>query len=251
MNDEEFHLLDRIEDSHWWFVGKRLLLHAIADRFTGGGRLLDLGCGTGGILNDWARENRCYGVDRSRLAVEICRKRGLDGIAQGDLTAPPLAPGQFDLVFALDVIEHLDDDVGFLRGARELCTPSGRVIVSVPAFQALWSRHDETFQHRRRYSARQLESALRTAGLEAERTTFTHVIVFPGAALWRLLSWRTPLRRFAPKTDFWSVPRWLNALLVALYRLEARMLSRWDAPFGLSVVCVARVSGLENLVLHG
>lgn len=245
MNDEEFHLLDRIEDDHWWFVGKRLLLHAIADRFTGGGRLLDLGCGTGGILNDWTRENRCYGVDRSRLAVEICRKRGLEGVAQGDLAAPPLASGSFDLVFALDVIEHLDDDAGFLESARQLCAPGGRLIIAVPAFQSLWSRHDETFQHRRRYSARQLEATVRAAGLEIERLTFTHVIIFPAAAFWRLLSGRTPLRRVAPKTDFWPVPRWLNRLLILLYRLEARLLSRWDAPFGLSVVCVARVPGAE------
>ena len=243
MNDEEFHLLDRIEDDHWWFVGKRLLLHAFADRFTGGGRLLDLGCGTGGILNDWSDENRCYGVDRSRLAVEICRKRGLQGVAQGDLTAPPLAPGRFDLVFALDVIEHLDDDVAFLRQASACCAPGGRLIVAVPAYQALWSRHDETFQHRRRYSRRQLAKAMTDAGLEIERLTFSHVIVFPVAALWRLVSGRTPLRRVAPKTDFFVAPRWLNALLVGLYRLEAKALARWDAPFGLSLVCIARVRG--------
>lgn len=251
MNDEEFRLLDRIEDDHWWFVGKRLVLHAIADRFARGGRILDLGCGTGGILSDWATESRCYGVDRSKLAIEICRKRGLESVAQGDLMALPLAPNRFDLVFALDVIEHLDDDRAFLREARQLCAPGGRVIVASPAFQVLWSKHDETFQHRRRYSAAQLESVLREAGLEPERTTFTNVAVFPVAALWRLVSSWTPLRHIAPKTDFWDVPNWLNRLLTTVYRLEARMLARWNAPFGLSVVCVARVppviSGTEKV----
>jgi len=243
LNEEEFHLLDRIEDDHWWFVGKRLLLHAIADRFAGGGRLLDLGCGTGGILNDWARESQCFGVDRSRLGVEICRGRGLEGVAQGDLEAPPLAAGCFDLVFAMDVIEHLDDDVAFLAKARELCAPGGHAIFSVPAYQALWSPHDETFQHRRRYSARGLEAAVRAAGFEIERLTFSNVLVFPPAAAWRLIAGRTPVRRVAPRTDFWPVPRWLNALLTALYRVEARALSRWNAPFGLSIVCVARAPG--------
>jgi len=243
VNDEEFRLLDRIEDDHWWFVGKRLLLHAIADRFARGGRLLDLGCGTGGILNDWASDSRCYGVDRSRLAVEICRRRGLEGVARGDLNALPLATGRFDLVFALDVIEHLDDDTAFLREAARLCVPGGRLIVAVPAFQLLWSKHDETFEHRRRYSAARLEAVVRDAGLEPERTTFTNVIVFPLAAVWRLVSGRTPLRRIAPKTDFVALPGWLNRLLTACYRVEARLLTRRDAPFGLSVVCVARRPG--------
>jgi len=114
------------------------------------------------------------------------------------------------------------------------------MIIAVPAFQALWSQHDETFEHRRRYTGKQLEAVARAAGLEPERTTYTNTIVFPAAAVWRLFSYRLGLGRFAPKHDFWAIPRWLNSLLIRAYRLEAWLLRRVDLPFGVSVVCVAR-----------
>ena len=240
MNDADFRLLDAIEEDHWWFVGKRLILRAVLDRQPAGGRMLDLGCGTGGVLRDWGDRNRCFGVDRSRLALKMCARRGLDWLACGDLERIPLRARSFDRVLILDVIEHLDDDVGFLRNAAELCDPEGRLVISVPAFQLLWSQHDEAFQHRRRYSARQLRAAIEQAGLVVERTTYTNMLVFPVAAVWRILSYRFGLGRFAPQNDFWPVPRWLNGLLTLQYRFEARLLRHLDLPFGVSVLCIAR-----------
>jgi SAM-dependent methyltransferase len=240
MHDAEFRLLDTIEDDHWWFVGKRLILAALLEADPGRGRLLDLGCGTGGVLREVAPRRACVGLDRSALALRVCRRKGNRGLARGDLAALPFAAASFDTVLALDVIEHLDDDVAFLRRAAGLVAPGGRLLVAVPAFQILWSRHDETLEHRRRYRASQLEAALRAAGLRVERTTYTNFFVFPVAALWRILSYRLGLGRLAPRHDFWPVPRLVNALLVRLYALEARLLRRLDLPVGVSVVCVAR-----------
>jgi len=155
-----------------------------------------------------------------------------------DLFEP--APGSFDTVMALDVIEHLDDEVGFLRAASELCSPDGVLIIAVPAFQWMWSQHDETFQHRRRYSARQLRSTLEGAGLEVERLTYTNLFPFPLVALWRLVSHRLGAGRLAPKHDFFRLPGPLNRLLIGLYALEAWLLGRFDLPFGVSVVGIAR-----------
>jgi hypothetical protein len=82
---------------------------------------------------------------------------------------------------------------------------------------------------------------VRSAGLRCERLTYTNFFVFPVAVVWRLLSYRLGLGRFAPSNDFWPVPGWLNALLSAVYRLEAWILRRGlDLPFGVSVVCIAR-----------
>ncbi|MBW2290879.1 MAG: class I SAM-dependent methyltransferase [Deltaproteobacteria bacterium] len=240
MNDEEFRLLDRIEEDHWWFVGKRLILRAVLGANVRGDRLLDLGCGTGGVLRHWMDENHSYGIDRNQLALEICARNGFDRLVRGDLTALPFRPESFQTVLLLDVIEHIDDDVAFLRAVSELCAVGGRVVVAVPAFQLLWSQHDETFEHRRRYSARQLEAVLRRSGLEPERLTFTNTLLFPVAAIWRLASYRLGLGRFAPKHDFWPIPRWLNRMLTGLYILEARLLERFDLPFGVSLLCVAR-----------
>lgn len=204
------------------------------------GRLLDLGCGTGGILRHLGANGT--GFDRSELALQFCREKGFTRLVRGDLGAPAFRAGTFDTVLLLDVIEHLDDDVGFLRHASGLCAPGGRVVIAVPAFQFLWSKHDETFQHRRRYSRRQLRAVVDAAGLTPERTTYTNCLVFPAALIWRLLSYRLGFGRLAPRTDFWSLPRSLNMLLTQLYALEARLLKERNLPFGVSVVCIARTA---------
>jgi hypothetical protein len=147
----------------------------------------------------------------------------------------------FDKILLLDVIEHLHDDVAFLKKVAPLSTPDARIIIAVPDFQFLWSQHDETFELRRRYSARQLASVVRGAGRVLERTTYTHSLLSPLAVIWRTLSYRLGLGRFAPDADFWPLPGWLNALLVRVYNLEAWLLRRFDLPVGVSLVCIARI----------
>jgi len=240
VNEAEFRLMERLEDGHWWFVGKRLLLHALMGSREPRGRILDLGCGLGGVLRDFEPGAACFGTDRSAYALRVCRNKGRAAFVRADLLSPPFRAGSFDTVVALDVIEHLEDDVAFLRAAAALLTPGARLVVAAPAFDLLWSQHDVTFQHHRRYTARSLRAAIEAAGLEAERITYLHALVFPVALIWRLASYRLGLGRFAPKTDFWAVPGWLNGLLATAYQFEACLLRRVDLPVGVSVACVAR-----------
>ena len=240
MNEREFEILESIDERHWWFVGKRHLLRALLDSAEPPRRIVDLGCGSGGVLRDWSEPSLRVGVDRSLTALRICASRGLGHLIRADLGRLPLAGNCFDLVLALDVIEHLDDDVGFLRRSSGLCSKDGRLIIAVPAFPFLWSRHDETFEHRRRYTAASLARAVRSAGLEPVRITYTNALLFPIAAVWRVLVSRLAGGRWAPRTDFVSLPRPLNALISVTYRFEAWLLRRWDLPAGLSVVCIAR-----------
>jgi SAM-dependent methyltransferase len=240
VNQAEFELMERLEDGHWWFLGKRRLLRALLRDHARRGRVLDLGCGLGGVLREFEGGARCFGTDRSPFALRLSRRRTGAALARADLLAPPFRAGAFDLVVALDVVEHLADDVAFLRRAGELLAPDARLVVSAPAFPLLWSQHDVAFQHFRRYTAATLREAVVAAGLLPERTTYLHAFVFPIAAVWRLASHRLGLGRFAPKTDFWPLPGWLNAAIASLYRLEAWWVARGDLPFGVSVACIAR-----------
>ena len=240
MNQAEFELMEQLEDGHFWFVGKRLLLRALLAERPPRGLLLDLGCGLGGVLHDFESELRCFGTDRSPFALRLSRRRSGARLARADLLAPPFRAGCFDTVVTLDVIEHLPDDVSFLRRAGELLAPGARLVVVAPAFPLLWSQHDVAFQHYRRYTAATLGDAVAAAGLRPERITYLHALIFPVALAWRLASRRLGLGRFAPRTDFWPLPAWLNRAVASIYPLEAWWLRRHDLPFGVSVACIAR-----------
>lgn len=235
MRDEEIRLGAELEETHWWFVGRRLILDALLGERALSGRLLDLGCGSGAMLRRLRARATCVGMDRSTLALRYGREQGLTALAQGDVGAPPFRSGAFQTILLCDVIEHVDDDLQVLREAARLAGAGARVVISVPAWQFLWSPHDETFGHKRRYTASELERQVRAAGLVPQRITYTHCFVFPIAALWRRLRRRRP----AGSHDFVPLPRWIGALLVAIYRLEAALLRRIDLPFGVSVACIA------------
>jgi SAM-dependent methyltransferase len=240
MHPEEFREMAALEEGHWWFQGKRLVLESLLARAGGArGRLLDVGCGTGGVLAALAARATVVGLDYSDLALRYCRSKGLASVVRGSAVALPFAAGTFDLCVMMDVLEHLDEEGALLADTRRVLRPGGAALISVPAFQALWSPHDEAFEHRRRYRRGALEARVREAGLVVEWSSYTNFFVFPVVLAWRTLRRRM---RLAPgmRTDFFPVPRPFNQALVGTYRCEAALLRRLVLPFGVSVACVAR-----------
>jgi SAM-dependent methyltransferase len=245
MEAREIDEMRRLEDRHWWFVGKRLLVAALlGDRLARPGlRVLDVGCGTGGVLAGLRNGVRPVGVDRSALALAHCRERGLTAVACAGAGALPFAPASFDVVLLLDVLEHFADEQRLLADVRALVRAGGHVLVSVPAFQFLWSEHDEILQHVRRYRAGQLRRVLEQARLTVERLTYTNVVAFPPAVIVRGVLQRLGLWA-SGRTDFREHSALVNETLVGAYRLEAQALARGiRLPVGLSVAAVVRVNG--------
>ena len=233
----------QIENHHWWFVGKRLLVAVLLGEVldTGRLRILDIGCGTGAVLAHFKERARAVGVDHSPLALAYCRKRGLALLACADGERLPFVPASFDVILMLDVLEHAIDDVGLLRAVGALLRPGGMVLVSVPAFQGLWSPHDEVLHHLRRYTARGLRRVMNEAGFVVERLTYTNVAAFPPAAIARGILPRVGLARPAGTTDFRVHTPWVNRALIAAYQLEALALRHVRSlPIGLSVAALAR-----------
>ncbi len=149
----------------------------------------------------------------------------------------PFAPESFDLVAMLDVLEHIDDDVGGLRALGRTLKRDGQVLITVPAFPLLWSRHDERHHHKRRYRKRGLIAAAEAAGLEVVSVSYFNTLLFPGAAAVRLA--RGLLRRPGGADDAMP-PAWLNRLLRAIFAFERYLLHRVPLPVGLSLVLLAR-----------
>ena len=245
MEAREIDEMRRLEDHHWWFVGKRLLVAALLGDVLAkpGLRLLDVGCGTGGVLACLGNGVRPVGVDRSALALAHCRQRGLTAVACAGAGALPFAPSSFDVVLLLDVLEHFADEQRLLAEVRALVRAGGHVLVSVPAFQFLWSEHDEILKHVRRYRAGALRRALEEARFTVERLTYTNAVAFPPAVVVRGLLQRLGIWARG-RTDFREHGTLVNGALVGAYRLEAQALARGiRLPVGLSVAAVAKVNG--------
>jgi SAM-dependent methyltransferase len=241
MDDASIHEMYALEDRHWWFLGKRLLVEALLSSVDlRGRRVLDVGCGTGGVLSSLAGRAIAVGVDRSPTALAYCRRRGIVHLACADGDRLPFAPASFDAITMLDVLEHFADEAALLASVRALLRPGGTLLVSVPAFQFLWSGHDEILQHVRRYTAGRLRRVLAEAGLVVDRLTYTNVVAFPPAVIVRGVLAR--LRRDGGgATDFQGHGPLVNGSLLATYRMEAAAIRRgWRLPVGLSVAAVVR-----------
>src|ERR1700694_4954563 len=148
----------RAEDRHWWYRGRREVLErVIADiGLPASARILDAGCGSGRNMLEMARRGNVAGVELSSASAELARARESGEVIEGSVMELPFEDGSFDLATSLDVIEHLDDDLGSLRELRRVVAPGGSLLVTVPAYPWLWSHHDEINHHRRRYTRRSL-----------------------------------------------------------------------------------------------
>jgi len=237
-----YEILYRSEATHWWLAARRnIVLDSIRQSYPGRHDLhfLDAGCGTGLMLQELLPLGTAEGVDISDEALQFCRRRGLENVRNADLLDLPFAAERFDVVTALDVLEHLDDDAGALREFGRVLKPGGRVFVFAPAHRWLWSLQDEVSHHKRRYIARTLRDAVSRAGLVIERLTYVSTLLLPVIFLGRQwLKVRRRFREFDTENDLH--PQWSNGILRSIFQLEIPILRHTDMPFGASLLCVAR-----------
>ena len=242
MDDILYRQFQALEREHWWFVARReILLAVLRQHARVGGRFLDVGCGTGYLLERVRESFDAWGIDASPIALAMCRERGLDRVALG--SAEDLAgvgEERFDAAGLFDVIEHLDDDVAALRNVHGVLVPGGVVVVTVPAYMFMWSKHDVVNQHRRRYVRGQLGRVLAAAGFRVEKLTYFNTRLFPAAFVTRMAKRVTG----AQESDFSLPSPRVNRLLTRTFAGEAaRVLKARTAggfPFGLSILAVGR-----------
>jgi SAM-dependent methyltransferase len=232
----------RAEDRHWWYQGRRRVLERAIERLglPTDARILDAGCGSGRNMVELARHGAVTGVELSPTSVRLARERDRGEVIEGSVLDMPFDEGSFDLTVSLDVIEHLEDDVGSLRELRRVTKPGGALLVTVPAYQWLWSGHDEINHHHRRYNRRTLLAAAESAGWRQERSTHFNSLLLGVAILMRALE------RFKPSAtksslDLWVPPAPLNWALRQPLHLEASVIGRGGSiPAGLSLLAVYR-----------
>jgi SAM-dependent methyltransferase len=239
-----YSIMYEIEGTHWWFAGRRRILESFLERIFDGvdikdgrPRILDVGCGTGANLEMLSRFGEAEGVDVSEAALAFCRARGLTDVHLGAAENLPYENGSFDLVTALDVVEHLDDDVAGLREMRRVLRPGGKALLFVPAFRFLWGVQDDISHHRRRYRLPELISTLHAAGFYVERATYANITFFMPILFGRVLMRVTGIR---PESENNIGVSFLNRPLGWIFGSESKWLRYLNLPFGVSALCVAR-----------
>lgn len=229
MHTAQFDLHADIEHRHWWFVARRCILAALVRSVLppGAGRvLLDVGCGTGANLAALAEGYECVGADASPEALARARQRypHLRWVHAPTLGALGELLRRADLVMLCDVLEHIDDDAGFLRELLEGMSPGSHLLITVPAGTALWSPHDEAFGHRRRYEPASLAALWRHQPVEVRLLSYFNARLHPLVRAMRALARRRGRSAGRAGTDFWLPPAPVNRLLTRIFAGETRRL---------------------------
>jgi SAM-dependent methyltransferase len=248
MREDLFGDLFDKEEFYWWHVAKREMVLSLARSAAPSNGAappigVDLGCGAGYTTKVFDQAWRMVAADVSPEALAFCKSRRLTRLCRVDMTnfALPFKTASVDLILALDVIEHVEDDRRALQECLRILKPGGALVVTVPAFMALWSPWDEILGHKRRYTERHLLDALARSGFSVRRSGYFFFSIFPAAILFRWIKRLAGGDAENYSTDFIPLPAIVNGLLLRVGRVERWLSTRCKVrfPFGLSVAALA------------
>lgn len=229
------------ENTHWWHVYKRkvldILLRTYVSKQNGTLKILDAGCGTGGTLLFLQKYGNVVGVDSDKNALLYCKNLGIETVHEGDVERLKYK-NQFDLVTLLEVLEHVDED----RCLNSVCVAlkkGGKVLITVPAYQWMWSNWDVIIKHKKRYTQKDLEGALNRHGFRIIKTSYLYsFLVIPAFIIRTIKDYRYGKNY---PSDFNSISSSIiNNLMKIVCTLEFFFFRLFTIPFGLSVICVAQ-----------
>lgn len=230
MERTAFKLLHDLENT-WWYEGRAGVVKQVLKRLTlpSDAKILDFGAGFGGMFNTLSQYGSVSAFEPEAEPKQLVSSRGYTTIYD---TADSALSTRYDLIALFDVLEHIEDDRDFLVKAHRAMPKGGALILTVPALPFLWSTHDVTHHHYRRYTPETLRAALHAAGFEVQYLSFWNMLLLAPAALARVLG-RTGETSFA-------LPRGLDRILYFIVRCETLLMRLVPLPIGISLVVVAR-----------
>jgi len=227
------------DSTHWWYRARRDILADYLARYgvlPKDARILEIGCGTGHNLPMLARFGEVDAIEIDEAARAIASKRLCKTVSSAPLPAlTGVARGGYDLIAVLDVVEHVEDDVAALEAMAECLKPGGKILITVPAHQWMWSAHDVVNHHYRRYSKKTLDAAIARAGLKHNGLRWFNSLLFPAAIAARVAG------RLTGKDDSDDSPpaKPLNTVFEKVFGLERHLVGRVPLPPGLSIITLA------------
>lgn len=231
--------MSRLEDNHFWFVGKRYFIQTyldpIKDKIK---KILDVGSGTGGATKFLQFYGDVIGIEKNPTALKLAKLKNLK-LVKGEAEKLPFAGQTFDLVTILDVLYHKDVDSveKVIREARRVLLPSGYLLITDSAFKLLKGGHADSVFEKRRFTLSELENNLVRNGFAIIRSSYIFMSLFPLIFIKRFLI--DKIASFA-KSDVFMPPSVFNSLFQLLLQTERFLLRYFKLPIGSSLIILAR-----------
>ncbi len=229
-----------VESFHWWFAVRKKLLSLLLSSLDLSGECvaIDIGCGVGSNLRILKSAGLdVIGLDRSFYALTLAQKKIKFPLLNADLNNLPIRPKSVGLIVAMDILEHLDNDLGGIRSFYRALKEDGILILTVPAFRFLWGIQDEVTFHKRRYSRHEIVNQLRREGFEIIKSSYFNFFLF-----FPILLGRRIIRILGLRVDSENKINspFINFVLKAIFSFEPYILKYFSFPFGVSILCIAK-----------
>ena len=238
MELDEYHKMFQLEESgYWWFLGNLALVNPWLKQYASTGTVLDIGCGTGFILQ---QTEAGIGLDISPVVLRYCQARSLTRIICASAYEIPLPNDSVDCIVLFHILEHLEEESRALQEFFRVLKPGGVLLLAVPAVPFLYSVHDRALHHYRRYSLKQLRNTLERHQYQILRLTYQNFFLFFPAFGVRLTQHLSDWKPKVIKSTQPKFPKWLNERVIRLYQFETRLNQKFNFPFGVSLGCIAR-----------
>lgn len=234
MEDKAYNDIDDLEDNLWWFRVRREIVTGIIKNINGYSEisLLDIGCGNGHLLKDASQYVKsAVGIEKFDYS-----KPKFNNILNIDIFDNNFENNSFDIITFLDVMEHIEDENKFLQEVKRLIKPDGTIIITVPAYQWLFSNSDIFYGHYRRYNSKMLKKVLEDNGLEIQKLSYMNFFLFPLFALVRIID-----KVFNRKKFEYGDSKLTNGILYKIFHIEKYLLKKVNLPFGSSLLAICKI----------
>lgn len=242
MKKSEYARMAEREKTYWWHLGRLRILQVYVGRGLKDvkkAKVLNVGCGTGGTIDMLESFGVVDNVDISSDAIKFMKKNGYTRIQKVNGIKLPYKDKTYNAVGAFDVLEHIENHTGALKEWKRVIKDDGSVIISVPAYQWLWTGHDVSLFHERRYTTGRLKQAAKEAGLKVDKISYAIVFSLPLIVVFRF-AYKILGKQTDSETSYVDMPDWLNKLFTNLLYIEALFHKYIRFPFGTSVVAVLK-----------
>ena len=237
---------ERLDQYYWWFVGRRKILLSLLKRFFGKKhiQILDWGCGPGGNYKILSQFGSVTNVDASEEAILACKSKEIINIQLAATLQEFKPQTKFDLDTNFDVLEHIEEDSTFMRDVKNILVPNGYMLVTVPAYQFLWTKLDQVLGHKRRYTKGELIRKFENSGYEIVFASYFVFILSPAFIMYRLIEKCINLvikkEKNTLNDSVIEFPRLINLVFSLTFSVEAFLMKYISLPFGTSIVVLAR-----------